>query len=553
MKKSFLATLCTAFAAVALNSCFSGASDHISDMLDAIPADADLVGVVDIETLMNSAEIQLNGADIILPDYIKNELPGEALNEFDELKEEIAQRGLDISAVGIFASFSGDRDRMFAVWPILDEQKLVGYLENEEDYTETEQGVTYYYSESSWDDEIRVECAINNGYVYFLEDGRYFADIDAAIETLQPFFNAEKTYGSSTLGSHITQGNVGGYAMTMPKMAIRELRREGVPSSIVNALEGASFVTYMNLSDDKLTTITATYNAENKPLGIKDVIGNEIPGLALEAGIDSKLLEYLPQNTIAAYAANVEGTDWDALFDWIADETNMPRSERGVLTMVSSYLNKLGGNIAIGAGFDGGLKTIGQIANEEVNPLNEFTFGAVIQTKPDEATGLIKELSGALDMAEVPYDEVRDGIYVNIPEVGEFYAMAVENNIIAISNVEITGAKSNAISGVDFGKQILGCVIVADKNHKLLQDLGIDYSLEMIGGTTANPFYSEGELRITGSSDNLVTSIVKTVFNVVKNADKIYEDYFAREYAYDYDSAYDYAEEEVAVAEEYYY
>lgn len=542
MKKTLLASLCITFAAVALNSCFGdSASSRVSAMLDAIPAEAEMVGVVDLEMLMNSAEVQLNGSEIILPSYIKDEVPGDALNEIDDLQEKITQAGLDISAVGIFAHFSGERERMFAVWPILDEQKFAAMMEAEEDFTDTEDGVTYYYSESSWNNEIYIECATNNGYAYFPESGRWFDDIDTAIETLQPFFKAEKSYSSTNLGSHILDGNVGGFAITIPKQAIREMRRKGVPSSIANALEGAYFVSNMTLTADALTTSMAAYDAQNKPLGINEVIGKEIPGLALEAGIDSKMLEYLPQNTIAAYAANVEGTDWDALFDWVADVSDMPRSERGTLTMVSSYLQKLGGNIAIGAGFDGGLNTLGKLANGEVNPFNEFTFGAVIQTQPNEAASLIKELSGALDMGGVPYEETRNGIFVTIPDVGEIYAIAVEDDIIAISNEEITGAKSNAVSSVDFGEQILGCVIVADKNHKLLKGLGIDYSLKLTGGYTANPLTGEGELRIIDSSDNLVTSIVKTCFDVFKNAEKIYEENFARYY-----EPIEYAEEEYA-------
>lgn len=560
MKKTFFAALCMAFAAVALNSCLGGSADkRVAGLLDAIPAEADMVGVVDIKLLLNSAEIELNGSDIILPAYIKNEIPGDAMNEFEELEEEYAKTGLGISAGAMFASLSGDRERMFFVLPVSDEKTLTNYLEQEQDnLTEVEDGVTYFYSNSSWDDQIRIECAMNNGYVYFLESRRYFDDMDDAIRTLSPFFAADRSYRNTPQGSHILEGNGGGFAFTMPKVLLRELRREGIPSSIVNPLEGAYFVANYNLSNDKLNTAMAVYNSDNKPMYLSDIIGDEIPGLDLNAGIDSKMLEYLPSNTIAAYAVNVEGTDWKTLLDWVADEAGMSRSDRGVIKAILPYLEKFGGNIAIGANFDGGLKEIGQLGHGEINPFSVFTFGAAIQTTENEAEGLISQISGLLDMQGIPYDEFNNGLSVTIPDAGEFYVSAVEGNIITISNEQITSAHSNPVSDADFGKQILGSVIVLNKNHQVLQDLGIDYSLELIGGYSANPLRGDGELRIIGSADNLVTSIVKTVFDIIDNSDKLYSRYFERRYEYnDYDYAYDYPATEVAedsvAAYDYYY
>ena len=140
MKKTFLAAICTIFAAVALNSCIgSNADKRIADVLDAVPAEADMVGVLDIKLLMNSADIELNGSDIILPTYIKNEIPGEAMNEFEEFEEEYAETGLDISAGAMFASLSGDRERMFFVLPVRDQATFSDYMENhEEQLSETE-------------------------------------------------------------------------------------------------------------------------------------------------------------------------------------------------------------------------------------------------------------------------------------------------------------------------------------------------------------------------------------------------------------------------------
>ncbi|MBE6304866.1 MAG: DUF4836 family protein [Bacteroidales bacterium] len=542
MKKTFLAAICTIFAAVALNSCIGGNADkRIADVLDAVPAEADMVGVLDIKLLMNSADIELNGSDIILPTYIKNEIPGEAMNEFEEFEEEYAETGLDISAGAMFASLSGDRERMFFVLPVRDKATFSDYMENhEEQLSETEKGVTYYYTNSSWDDQIRIECAENNGYVYFLESRRYFDNMDEAIRILQPFFAPEKSYRSTMQGALILEGNGGGFAFTMPKVLIREMRKEDVPSSISNSLEGAYFVANYTLNADKLVTTMAVYDSNNKPLSLNNIIGNEIPGLTLTSGIDSKILKYLPANTIAAYAANVEGTDWNELFDWSAETFRLSRDERGALTMVGSYLKKLGGNIAIGAGFDGGLKEVGQLINGEANPLENITFGVAIQTQPNGASDLIKELSGLLDMAEMPYEKINNGLSVSIPDLGEIYAMAIDDMIV-ISNEKITAAQSNPVSRTDFGEQILGCIFVVDKNNQILQDLGINYGLEMVGGYSANPLRGDGELRIIGSPDNLVTSIVKTVFDIVNNADKLYSRYFERKYEYnDYDYDYDY-------------
>lgn len=566
MKKTFLAAICTIFAAVALNSCIGGNADkRIADVLNAVPADADMVGVLDIKLLMNSADIELNGSDIILPTYIKNEIPGEMMNEFEEFEEEYAETGLDISAGAMFASLSGDRERMFFVLPVRDQATFSDYMENhEEQLSETEKGVTYYYTNSSWDDQIRIECAENNGYVYFLESRRYFDNMDEAIRILQPFFAPEKSYRSTKQGALLLAGNGGGFAFTMPKTLIREMRKEHVPSSISNSLEGAYFVANYSLNADKLVTTMAVYDSNNKPLSLNNIIGNEIPGLTLTSGIDSKILKYLPANTIAAYAANVEGTDWNELFDWSAETFRLSRDERGALTMVGSYLKKLGGNIAIGAGFDGGLKEAGQLINGEANPLENITFGVAIQTQPNGASDLIKELSGLLDMAEMPYEKTNNGLSVSIPDLGEIYAMAIDDMIV-ISNEKITAAQSNPVSRTDLGEQILGCVFVVDKNNQVLQDLGINYGLEMVGGYSANPLRGDGELRIIGSPDNLVTSIIKTTFDIANNADKLYSRYFERKYEYndyDYDYDYDYpaveeVEEAVAIdsvaAYDYYY
>lgn len=526
MKKSIFAALCIGCGALLFNSCGNNASSSVNGVLNAIPAEADFVGVLDVKALMASAEVVVNGSEFVLPKYIENELTSADLDDIESMQEAAVEFGVDLSALGIFGVFDAadDDDHVFVVAKILDD-KAFGrtILDAEDETSEIINKITYYYAESYYD-RIYLEAVKYDGYAYVLTDGRYFDDIDQAVDVVEPLIKSKKSYADTKVGSVITDGNLGGFAVSVPSKVVRELRQEGVPGSIANALRDTYIAGNMNLDGVTMTSSIMAYNADGSPMDLNEVLGEEVQGVKLSSTIDSGLLKYLPQNSVAAYGMNIEGVEWHDALDWYADQVDMSRKDRGAIPMVASYLEKLGGNIVVGFGFDGGLDEMAKAnSNMQVEPFDYFSVGVVVETQKGGANDLMEQLVGLAEMADVSFDEIKDGIMIELPDMGCVYAYAVEDDVIVISTEEKVKARSNNLSRVGFGDVVVGSVVAIDKDLQVLKDLGIGFGIEGNGGYSASPLALTGRVELTGVSGKALKHILQATINVMNDMADIVE------------------------------
>jgi hypothetical protein len=162
-------------------------------------------------------------------------------------------------------------------------------------------------------------------------------------------------------------------------------------------------------------------------------------------------------------------------------------------------------------------------SNMQVEPFDYFSVGVVVETQKGEANDMMEQLIGLAEMADVSFDEIKDGIMMELPDMGCVYAYAVEDDLIVISTEEKVKARSNNLSRVGFGNVVVGSVVAIDKDLQVLKDLGIGFGIEGNGGYSASPLALSGRVELTGVSGKALKHILQATINVMNDMEDIVE------------------------------
>lgn len=477
MKQLFLHLGVYVVLLLVVTSC-SNSSNMMSDLLENVPADVDVVVVGDVKTIIESAGGLVDESKLNLPTYITDELSGSDLNEFDEFRSFLKGSGVNIETCAVVLDYKHSYPIFICALNDVDKFKKViereGFRERESDEDVIFYTKKVYESslDSSYDDYGYI--AIKDSYVYWIKCVWVGSDFKAerTIKRLIDDAN-ENPFAGTVFSEYIVSGNAGGVAIRIPSELRRELIKAGISNDVADLYDGV--ICMKGDLSDSLVEINMKWFDENGQAKNIDELGKYID---LNAKINQQALAFMNKDEFLISAMSIKDMDWERYMDLISENVRLSRSDKATLTILKSYLEKLDGTVAVGFGFTDGLASIFKISQKE-QIFNELSITVVCETKSGKANGLINDIKGLLDTKHVEYEDLSKGLIIDIPEEGLKLYMQAKDNIIVISNHEIKDDNNNeTVENINFKDNILTVGMVLSRNRQLMRDLRVKHGIE---------------------------------------------------------------------------
>lgn len=540
---------------LAVTSCSQ--NSKMTGILDHVPADMDIVAVGDLNTILESAGGSIEESKIKMPSYILDELSSSQANKLNDFNSFLKNSSVNPDVCVIMANYN-DKEPII-LFSFSDKKKFINEIEDEGfREKDDEDGVVYYSKkvyESTYDSDFDQydHIAVADSYAYWMKQVSGYRDIKP-IRVFQRLIDdaANEPFSKTSFADYITSGNAGGASIKIPRELRQELRKSGLPSSVIDMYEGVVCLKG-SLSDDKATVDLKWFGEDGKAKNLDDLEN----AVDMKATIDKDALRYLGKNESIVYAFSLKDVNWSKMFDQMASTMGMSESDRAILTMTKGYLENIDGTIAMGFGLTNGLESIFKL-NYGIKIFDQFDMTIVIDTKEGKTKGTMNDLKGLLETAGMPYEDTSKGFTIEIPdEDATIYAEAADNHII-LSNRKISKSDDNpAVDALDFSRYIVAAAIAMDHNNKLLRDVNINNDIMLTSAFSAGKLEGILTLEIKGGkSEGVIAKAVKIILDIIsqeKSIDARYDE-FRRENGLNYYNSYDYpyeAVEEAVVVEEY--
>lgn len=485
-----------------------------TELLEKVPHDMDIVVYGDLETIIESAGGTVSDNHFTLPTYFTDELNERSLHRVEKLNAMLSECGID-PKVGVVAG-KFDYKQPVVLFSISSAKKLSSALENN-GWEETESSSdftiykkkTYESSMPEYDDYSYI--GVNDNVIYVIADVWVGSSFNA-VSTMQDFASAAKSknFASTSFAEYISDSNAGGLCVHLPAEMRKELRREGIPSSLTSLLNG-------------VVCVKGSINGDNAEAWCKmfDEDGNEVDYSQfadiydINATISSKALKFINKNEQLVAAMALKDVDWDELIEMAGQMGGLSRSQRAMFNVAQGYLNKLDGTMAVGVGLLNGMESIEALDRYNSRPFDEVMATIVVETKSGKGKSLLSDIKGAFDSMHIPYNETSHGIKVSVQDGIDFY---VENHddILVLSTRKIETGSNQAADYAKLTDYLMGAGVAVDHSDPLFRDLGIPYDvrLAMCGKGGEHP---EGIIRMTvsgGSEKGIIAKIAKTAIKL---------------------------------------
>ncbi|MGM9843194.1 MAG: hypothetical protein ACI30S_03105 [Muribaculaceae bacterium] len=530
------------------------ASSCTENVLNGVPADADLVAVVNLREVLESAGGSVDGTSIKLPSFLTDELSSSDEEKVEELTDFYMKSGINPEYCALYAKFRDSHPVL--VFMLKDRSKFLNSIEDN-GYREksSEEGMVVYSKkthegfDSEWDRYSYV--AVSDDYVYRIDDVRVGSDF----KPVQHFRRmseklADGNFGSTAYGEYINEGNVAGMYVKIPKEVKKDLRENGVPSDLLEFCEG-SICLRGNLDVNKLVVDAKCFDTEGKEFDMSKLKKY----YDTSATISSEALEYLGNDECAVYAASLKDIAWDRYEELLEESGELSRREVSEMKTVFEYLRNIDGTVAMGFGLPNGLESFGTIVsgNERVF-LENISSTLVIETKDGKAEWLSNGLKDILEKVGFPLEEAGDGFTIELSKLG--FGGTIElrhkDNFVIIANHPIRkGSCNSVVKNAGLGDALCAFFVGLNKDNKLMSDLNVKYDLELKVVVLPGKAEMQAELSVDGDdSRGLIAKIVKSAVGIANDAKEIEKKMGLNSRSYDYD---DFYVDSVAVADEYYY
>lgn len=524
-----LASLCTLFLVILLTT---SCKNRIEELLDAIPADSDIVVVGDLNTIVESAGGSIEGSKVNLPSKVSDLIEEEA-KDIDKMLSSLKGSGINLQTCALVTNFKDER--LTGIFKLDDKDKFIKFMESE-DFNENsdENGIVIYeHSDNCYSDYF----AINGSVAYFIPEVNNESDLKVE-RYISDFIDEanSKSFRSTGMGEYIKEGNVGGISIKLPSDLRHQLARENVPSEITDMFRGYVCMRG-SLNGNKAHITMKFFDDEGNQRTVEDLNGN----VNLETPINRDALEYMHKDESLIYAVSIKDFDWKN-FDKMVNSANPSSDEQTALILVKSYLERIDGTIAVGLGLTNGFSSI-ETLNHPEHLDNDFAMTVVIEMKSGKARSVINDIKALLDNEpSFPYENTSDGIRITIPNTrrgGCITCLNVEEkgDFIVISNHNIKKGNSK-MKDLDVDDKNLVLALNLPKSHKLMEDLGIKDDVVMVLSTTPKEMEIALDCTVGDSGENgLISLIIKNGMNMYESLNNYYrnkrntyyEDYYGEE------------------------
>lgn len=213
MKREIRGIICLFLAMLMAASCSD--NSKMKGLLEQVPADADVVLVGSVKTVLESAGGKLENSQIILPAFISDNLSQGEKKDFDEANAFLKDSGIDPEACAVIGT--EEHGNGILVFSISDKDKFLKAIEAKGYKKDSEtgdvvaysmlSGISYYY------------FVVNDTYAYYPIDGVWVESDFKPIPYLRTMIEkaGQSNFADTKFGDYILEGNVGGLAFRLPK------------------------------------------------------------------------------------------------------------------------------------------------------------------------------------------------------------------------------------------------------------------------------------------------------------------------------------------------
>ncbi len=253
------------------------------------------------------------------------------------------------------------------------------------------------------------------------------------------------------------------------------------------------------LKDDTFTGYGSVYNNAGKEL-----TANVAPKKA-----DAKMLEYAPENAVAAMLLAVDtDTDWESTLTKVYKQStgHAPRGEDAAgLAMISDVLSKLDGTVMLAAGPNSLLTA---------TSLSGWAVTAAANMKDGAAAGYVQQMREGLESAGAEMQEMEGGFRSDWLGLGAPITVKADGNVLLVSTLAdpVRTSHLNYLEAKYFDDCQSGLVINLPKDHPVMGLLGGKWGVRLDLSGTAEE--SRLRLTVTGSSEPLLQTILETYANL---------------------------------------
>ncbi len=536
MKKIY-SLYCLIVAMLVTTSCSQDVK--MESLLEQIPANSDVVLVGNLKTVLESAGGSLDGSKIKLPSEITYALPNGIMDDYDEANDFLKTSGIDPDACALVLSYEHSNYPIL-VFALSDEKQFIKAIEDN-GFRERgmEETVTLYKKkvydggDPAYDDYGYI--AVNGAYAYWIESvwvGSNFQPLQYLQKMIEDA--SVGSYADTNYGEYITDGNVGGIAISWPKEYRKELRNAGVSSELLSIYEGTMCLRG-SLSDDRCTVELRLFDKDGNRINA-DIFKKFMDTSAM---INGDALAMLGKDEYLISAVSLKNFDWEKYFDFLSGASRMSRSDKAQLNAILSYLEKIDGTIAVGFGFTDGLESIINLDYGK-DVMSQISTTLVVEAKEGKAKKLVEDMKGFLEQAEVPFTESQSGFSIDLERFdlsGTLYAVN-KGNFIVMANHPIKDNNSNAlITNTDLTDYLYVMCLGLNRNDRLMRDLHIDYDVKCMLCCEPNTLETTMTLEIKGDDDQgVIARAAKIVLGIISQQDDIEEriNELREDYSYDY-------------------
>lgn len=497
-------------------------------LMDRIPADADMVIVCDVKSIVESLDGTVDGSSIQIPDDVFGVFGNRDKDDLEEFLSSLEGSGIDAEVCALFGIFD-DEDSPYIVFPIEDREKFINLIQSK-DYEEEneEDGWTIYVQK---DESHSSYIGIKDSYAYLLPEV-YANGCEVERKIKRMAGKAENNpFSKTNMCRYIAEGNAGGVSLRISRNLREMLEREGVPAEIAGKFKG--YVCCRgNLND----------NRARFSMKIFDKNGEEMKAeyfnlrSDVNATLNQEAMKYLHKDEFLLVGLSLKGVDWDEIGKSV--EGMLSSGEKAAWIVVKSYLEKIGGTVACGVGMKGGVSSFENMeSTQNIDELLAITM--VIEIKKGKARSIVNDMKVFLEKDGVQCRENADGFRITVPGGAGNTPLTVLNveakgNYMVLSNRPIKQYDNSVLKNLELENKSAIAVLDLPKGNELLKDFGIEDRVKVVlsSDVKTNEVMLELEFGETGKG-GLMGRIMKAMEDVEespalqrrRNAYEVYDEY----------------------------
>lgn len=472
--------------AVAMVLVLSGCTKS-NKLLKHIPADTDVVTVIDANAILESAGGSVSDGKINLPDYVTQYLPAAGKAKLEPI---LNSGAVDISNI-VFAGNYSDKQPVVVLSVRNREAFLKILTDNGARESQTKGDIDIYLLDGN-------EIAL----------GKDFALIGAGGEVYGVLHRAESSDFASTDYAKHLNGHVVAVSADLAKIIANDtdLSKLSLPAEFTNS----RIIAFADLTTDELKARMELVNTKGKVLKFTDMMPEGVD--FKPSTISKKALEFLNQNEMLVYAVSLKDVNWDKYLETLSSQ--MPAEAAMGVTIAGAYLENIDGTVAVGVGPAQGVGVMQLLTGSNSDLMKNISVTAVVEMKDGKAKEMLKQLSGLAASMNLPIADNGDKITLNMGATS--ISAYAKDDFMVVTTSGMQPGNNPTVAAFDWGRWGGGFGLAA--GNSLLNGFGLN-GYDAQAAIYADDFSGVNmTLKVTGGAEKgLIERIAKAALKAANS------------------------------------